>query len=196
MLWVAPGAWGDNKTILILGDSISTAYGMAHEDGWVNLLQHRLEQQGHNYQVINASITGDVTASAAKRLDNHLQRHLPDVIIIELGGNDGLRGLPIEQIKSNLQTMINASTAMGTDVVLAGMQILPNYGPRYTDAFAKVYTDLEQQNDIVLIPFILDGIGGVPSMMQSDGIHPNETAQSIILDNVWPALEKQLLRVQ
>ncbi len=184
--------WAQNKTILVIGDSISSAYGMKLERGWVSLLQDKLTEQGFDYEVVNASITGDVTASGRERIGKHLFEHLPKIVIIELGGNDGLRGLPITQLRQNLQSMIDQSIARGAKVVLAGMQILPNYGPRYTNDFAQTYPDLAEQNDIALVPFILDGIGGVPGMMQADGIHPNEQAQPVIVDNIWPHLNEIL----
>ncbi len=185
-------ACSQNKTILVVGDSISTAYGMDYDVGWVSLLQNKLIQQGYEYKVVNASISGDVTASGRQRITKQLENHTPEIVIIELGGNDGLRGLPISQLRKNLQSMIDQSLVSGAKVVLAGMQILPNYGPRYTNDFAQTYVDLAEQNDIVLVPFILDGIGGVPGMMQADGIHPNEQAQSVIVDNIWPLLSEVL----
>ncbi len=185
-------AWAENKTILVVGDSISTAYGLEYEQGWVNLLQTRLSKQGYDYEVINASISGDVTASGRARISKQLQLHSPAIVIIELGGNDGLRGLPIRDLHENLQSMIDQSLESGAQVLLAGMKILPNYGPQYTNEFAQTYVDLAEQSDIHLVPFILEGIGGVSDMMQADGIHPNQQAQSIILDNVWPYLREIL----
>ena len=185
-------AWASNNTILIVGDSISSAYGMDYEKGWVSLLQTRLNETGNNYQVINASITGDVSASGRARIAKLIGRHSPGLVIIELGGNDGLRGLPIKDLKSNLKSMINDSLDSGASVLLAGMKILPNYGPRYTQAFETVYQDLAVENSIALVPFILEGIGGVPENTQADGIHPNEQAQPIIVDNVWEELIKLL----
>ena len=185
-------AWATSKTILVVGDSISSAYGMDYEKGWVSLLEARLDDSAKDYQVINASITGDVSASGRTRLPKLLTRHLPNLVIIELGGNDGLRGLPIKELKTNLGGMITDSLDSGARVVLAGMKILPNYGPRYTQAFEKVYQDLAAENSITLIPFILEGIGGVPDKMQADGIHPNEQAQPTIVDNVWVKLAKLL----
>ena len=185
-------AWAQNKTIIVVGDSISTAYGMDIQVGWVKLLDAKLNQLGHDYEVINASITGDVTASGRERIGKQLQQHSPEIVIIELGGNDGLRGLPIDEMRENLQSMIDDSLASGARVLLAGMQIFPNYGPRYTNEFAQAYVDLAQKNSINLVPFILEGIGGVPVMMQTDGIHPNEQAQPIIVSNVWPWLSEIL----
>jgi len=185
-------AWAENKTILVVGDSISTAYGLDYEQGWVSLLQAKLLEQGYEYEVINASISGDVTASGRSRIGKQLQLHSPDIVIIELGGNDGLRGLPVKDLMQNLQSMIEDSLNNSAEVVLAGMQILPNYGPRYTNAFKQTYVDLAQQYDIRLVPFILEGIGGVPGMMQADGIHPNEQAQPVIVENIWPVLNEVL----
>ena len=185
-------AWAQNKTILVIGDSISSAYGMELEQGWVSLLQDKLTEQGYDYEVVNASITGDVSASGSGRIGKHLFEHLPKIVIIELGGNDGLRGLSITELRQNLQSMIDQSIAKGARVVLAGMKILPNYGPRYTNDFAKVYVDLAKKNNISFVPFILEGIGGIPAMMQADGIHPNEQAQPVIVNNVWPYLNEIL----
>lgn len=180
------------NTILVVGDSISSAYGMNYEKGWVSLLEDRLLELDQVYQVINASITGDVSASGRQRIPKLLDQHQPSVVIIELGGNDGLRGLSLDELKSNLNSMIIASLNSGANVLLAGMKILPNYGPIYTRSFEQVYDDLASENAIALIPFILDGIGGVPDKMQADGIHPNEQAQQIILENVWEQLIKLL----
>lgn len=182
----------NNKTIMVVGDSISSAYGMDVDSGWVSLLQTRLHQRGKDYSVVNSSISGDVTASGRQRISRLLDRHDPDIVIIELGGNDGLRGLSLAEMKANLQSMISDSINHGAKVILAGMKILPNYGPRYTAGFEQVYDDLADENTISLIPFILEGIGGVADKMQDDGIHPNQQAQKIILDNVWVTLEELL----
>lgn len=178
----------ENTTILVVGDSISSAYGMDYQKGWVSLLQRRLLGLDRGYRVVNASISGDTSASGRQRISRLLERHDPEVVIIELGGNDGLRGLPLGELKSNLQHMIDASINSGAKVLLAGMKILPNYGPKYTGAFEQVYSELARDNSITLIPFILEGIGGVADKMQSDGIHPNEQAQLLILNNVWSEL--------
>lgn len=175
-----------------MGDSISSAYGMDIESGWVSLLQNRLHAFGKDYTVVNASISGDVTASGRQRISRLLDQHDPEIVIIELGGNDGLRGLSLTEMKANLQSMISDSMEHGATVILAGMKILPNYGPRYTAGFEQVYIDLASENPVLLIPFILEGIGGVPGKMQDDGIHPNQHAQKIILDNVWATLEQML----
>lgn len=187
-----PLSWASGNTILVVGDSISSAYGMDYDKGWVSLLEARLNDSGKDYQVINASITGDVSASGRTRLPKLLARHLPNLVIIELGGNDGLRGLPIKDLKANLESMITDSHDSGARVLLAGMKILPNYGPGYTRAFEKVYQELASEKSIALIPFILEGIGGVADKMQADGIHPNEQSQHIIVDNVWAQLAKLL----
>ena len=184
--------WANSNSILVVGDSISSAYGMDYEKGWVNLLQARLSEASKDYKVINASITGDVSASGRGRIVKLLDQHKPDLVIIELGGNDGLRGLSIDDLKTNLESMITDSIDSGAKVLLAGMKILPNYGPRYTLGFEKVYQDLAEEYSIALIPFILEGIGGVPANMQADGIHPNEQAQPIIVDNVWEHLAELL----
>lgn len=182
----------DSKAILVMGDSISTAYGMNKNQGWVSLLAQRLDDSGYDYTVVNASISGALSASGKQNITRHLQTYSPGIVIIELGGNDGLRGHELERIKANLQNMIDDSLASGAAVLLAGMRIPPNYGPRYTDGFTRIYYDLAKENPITMVPFILNGVGGVPGMMQGDGIHPNVKAQSVILDNVWPWLVNKL----
>ena len=182
------------QAILVLGDSLSSAYNMSQQQGWVNLLQQKLTDKypDANYQVVNSSTSGDTTAAGLNRLAGMLAKHKPEVVIIELGGNDGLRGLSIKQMRSNLNRMIELSKANDASVVLAGMHIPPNYGQRYTQLFHQVYVDLSEQQDVALVPFLLEGIGGVDELMQADGIHPNAKAQPVILDNVWPHLEPLL----
>ncbi len=194
LLFISSSCYANSadKTILVIGDSISSAYGMVHSEGWVSLLSSKLLDEQPDYQVVNASITGDLSASGKQRIGRLLTTHSPEVVIIELGGNDSLRGQPIRMMKANLQNMIEQVTKSGSSVLLAGMRIPPNYGPRYTNAFAQAYVDLAENNNISLIPFILDGIGDVPEMMQSDGIHPNIQAQAKILENVWPHLQPLL----
>ena len=179
-------------TILIVGDSISAAFGLDTRVGWVALLEQRLKQQGYDDKVVNASISGDTSAGGLARLPALLAAHKPEVVIIELGGNDGLRGQQPAQLKQNLAGMIEASQKAGAKVLLLGMQLPPNYGARYTQAFAKVYDELAAEKQVVRVPFFLQGVGGHPQLMQADGIHPAADAQGLLLDNVWPALKALL----
>jgi acyl-CoA thioesterase-1 len=179
-------------TVLIVGDSISAGFGLDTTKGWVALLQQRLEREGFSDKVVNASITGDTSGGAQARLAPLLADNKPDVVILELGGNDGLRGQPPAQLQQNLSAMIDSARGVGAKVLLLGMQLPPNYGKRYTDAFAKVYADLAQQKSVALVPFFLQGVGGVPALMQADGLHPAAGAQGLLLDNVWPVLKPLL----
>ena len=179
-------------TILIVGDSISAAFGLDTRVGWVALLEQRLKQQGNDDKVVNASISGDTSAGGLARLPALLAAHKPEVVIIELGGNDGLRGQQPAQLKQNLAGMIAASQNAGAKVLLLGMQLPPNYGARYTQAFAKVYDELAHEKQVALVPFFLQGVGGHPQLMQADGIHPAADAQGLLLENAWPALKALL----
>ncbi|HLQ12205.1 MAG TPA: arylesterase [Steroidobacteraceae bacterium] len=181
--------------ILVFGDSISAGYGMAPESGWVNLLSNRLRQEGYGFQVVNASVSGETTTGGLARLPRALAAHAPRIVIIELGGNDGLRGLPLGSTRANLDAMIGLAARPGRSVLLLGLHMPPNYGERYTTGFAGNYTVLAQAHRVPLVPFLLEGIAGRPALMQGDGLHPNERGQPILLDNVWPVL-KPLLRVQ
>lgn len=172
--------------ILVVGDSISAAFGMSMQAGWVSLMEKRLQQQIPQLTVINASISGDTTAGGLKRLPALLEQHQPTRTLIELGGNDGLRGMPINRIKANLQNMIAMAQAANSEVLLLGMQIPPNYGPRYTEMFRDIYTDLAQENEVDLVPFLLEGVAERKELMQDDGIHPTAEAQPIILEQVLP----------
>ena len=179
-------------TILIVGDSISAGFGLDTRLGWVSLLEQRLEREGHDDRVVNASISGDTSAGGQARLPALLTEHKPDVVIVELGGNDGLRGQPPAQLQQNLAAMIDAAKTAGAKVLLLGMQLPPNYGVRYTEAFARVYTQLADEKQIALVPFFLEGVGGHPELMQADGLHPAAAGQERLLDNVWPALRPLL----
>jgi acyl-CoA thioesterase-1 len=180
------------QTVLVVGDSLSAGHGIAQEESWVALLGERLRSEGYGYAVVNASITGDTTTGGLKRLPRALKVHQPAVVIIELGGNDGLRGTPIAVMRSNLAQMIELSQAAGAHVVLAGMQIPTNYGGPYTRDFAAVYPELAKKYGAGLIGFFLEGIALDITLFQSDGIHPTAEAQKILLDNVWPVLEPKL----
>ena len=174
--------------ILVWGDSLSAAYRMEESQGWVALLQNKLAQEGLDWQVVNGSVSGETTAGGLARLPAMLDSSQPDIVILELGGNDGLRGLPVPSIRANLTQMIKLSQAAGAQVLLAGIQIPPNYGPRYTGPFYAQYRELAEHYDLTLIPFLLEGIADNSALMQDDGIHPIAEAQPMIVDIVWQPL--------
>ena len=179
--------------IVVFGDSISAAYGLEVNKGWVAKLQQKLNQEKKsNYKVINASVSGETTTGGVSRLPNVLQLHQPKILILELGGNDGLRGQPSVLMHKNLQAMIQQAKKNKAQVLLLGMKIPPNYGKAYTQAFEKVFADIAKQEKVVFVPFFLEGIGGNDRLMQSDGIHPNQAAQDKLLTNVWPSLKTLL----
>lgn len=190
LLMAAQSAAAGN--VLIVGDSISAGFGMDTRQGWVTLLQQRLGAEGFKDKVVNASITGDTSANASARLSPLLAEHKPSLVILELGGNDGLRGMLPNQLQQNLASMIDRSRDAGAKVLLLGMQLPPNYGARYTRAFAQVYGQLAEDKKVPLVPFFLEGVGGVPELMQADGIHPAAVAQGKLLENVWPTLKPLL----
>ena len=192
VLLTAASAAADDAAILIVGDSLSAAYGMEIGESWPSLLQQRLDEDGHAYRVFNSSITGETTRGGRTRLPKLLEKHAPAIVIVELGGNDGLRGLPLEVTRENLSVMIEMSQAAGARVLLAEMRIPPNYGRAYTEKFNGAYTELAIQYNVVLVPFLLQGIALEPGMMQSDGVHPTAAAQPVILDQVWSELEPLL----
>lgn len=172
-------------TLLVMGDSLSAAYGIEREEGWVSLLAERLDDDA---QVINASISGETTSGGLQRFTELLGQRQPDIVLLELGGNDGLRGLAPNQMQANLASMIEQSQDAGAQVLLLGIDIPPNYGQAYRDAFTGVFRSLAEEYDVALVPFLLEDIALNKALMQSDGIHPTADAQPIILDNVWPAL--------
>jgi acyl-CoA thioesterase-1 len=187
-------ARADETRILVFGDSISAGYGLPHIDkGWVALLQAKLHEEGYGASVINASVSGETTAGGLERLPRALAIHHPGIVILELGGNDGLRALPISAMRDNLASMIKLARAHGAQVLLLGIRIPPNYGPQYTEQFDSSYDLLGRELHLPVLPFLFDGIALVPGMMQDDGIHPAEGAQPRLLANVWP-LVKPLLR--
>ncbi len=187
--FAAIAARADTPTLLVFGDSISAGYGLAEvTQGWVTLLQTKLEQTGYGYRVVNASVSGETTAGGLARLPRALALHHPQVVVLELGGNDGLRALPIAPMRDNLAKMIELSRAAGAKVLLLGIRIPPNYGQDYTDQFRATYPDLGAELKVAVVPFVLDGIALTPDLMQADGIHPNEQGQPRLLANVWPAL--------
>lgn len=189
LLWAQGAAAG---TLLVLGDSISAAFGLDTRQGWVSLLEQRLAAEGFDYQVVNASVSGDTSAGGLARLPTLLAEHRPQLVIVELGGNDGLRGQPPAQLQQNLAAIVQSARASGARVLLLGMQLPPNYGARYNALFSQVYADVAGAAQVPLLGFFLDGVGGVPALMQGDGIHPNAAAQPRLLDNLWPQLKPLL----
>lgn len=176
------------KVILVFGDSLSAGFGVPQNADWVTLLQQKLQRQKFPYRIINASISGETTLGGLNRLPRALQVHRPQLVIIELGGNDGLRGLPLKEMEQNLSTMITLARQSGAKVLLAGMRLPPNYGQAYTRTFYDIYARLAQRHNCAYLPFLLDGIGAKLELMQEDGIHPKADAQGIIVDNVWTVL--------
>jgi acyl-CoA thioesterase-1 len=192
-MFVFAPAFSSQGKLLIMGDSLSAAYGVQTEEAWVALLRERLEEQDlDSWEVVNASISGETTDGGLRRLPDLLERHQPDIVMIELGGNDGLRGFQPPVIRKNISRMIELSQEEDARVVLVGMQIPPNYGERYTSAFAAIFPELANEFDTELVPFFLDGIYDQEGMMQDDDIHPTTEAQGQLLDNVWPVLEPML----
>jgi acyl-CoA thioesterase I len=188
-----PAAHGAGQTIVVVGDSLSSGYGIAAEQSWVAMLEDRLQSEGYGYQVVNASIAGDTTAGGLARLPRLLNLHAPELVVIELGGNDGLRGQPVATLRANLTKMIELSEQAGAEVVLAGIQIPPNYGRTYTQALAAVYPELAAQHGAALIEFLLEDVALNGDLMQPDGIHPNAAGQEIVFANVWRVLGPLLM---
>jgi acyl-CoA thioesterase-1 len=178
--------------ILVVGDSLSAGYGIDVKSTWVALLERRLAKEGYGYRVVNASASGETTGGARARLPRALEVHRPSVVVIELGGNDALRGLPLQQIEDNLENLIERSKAAGAKAVLVGMRIPPNYGAAYVDRFHALYGELAKKHDVAHVDFFLEGVALDDTLMQPDGIHPSVEAQSRLLDNVWPALRSTL----
>lgn len=189
---VAASAYSASKTVLVLGDSLSAEYGIARGAGWVALLEKRLQEENINARVVNASISGETTSGGRTRLPSLLEQHRPALVVIELGGNDGLRGLPLMAAESNLRAMINMSKKAKSHVLLVGMQIPPNYGRTYTNRFFAMYKKLAQDMKVSLVPFLLEGVADQPQLFQADRIHPQADAHPIMLDNIWPRLKPLL----
>jgi len=179
--------------ILVFGDSLSAGYGLPVERGWVKLLADRLQREGYGFQVVNASVSGETTTGGVARLRRALDTHHPAIVILELGANDGLRGLPPETTRTNLETMLALSASPPRRTLLLGMRMPPNYGERYTSKFAALFAEAARHYQVALVPFFLDGVAGVPGLIQADGLHPNEQGQPRLLDNVWAGL-RPLLR--
>ena len=172
----------------MFGDSLSAAYGLRPEQGWVALLQRRLQTQGYGYHTVNASISGETTSGGLQRLPRALQLHRPAIVLLELGANDGLRGLPLATIRGNLAQLIELARNSGARVLLLGIRLPPNYGPRYGNEFTALYTQSAQQLQVPLVPFVLAGTALNPELMQADGLHPNAQGEPHVLDTVWPYL--------
>ena len=182
----------DKLSLLIYGDSLSASYGIEEDQGWVNLLQIRLDEEQLAVEVINGSVSGETTQGGVTRIGEVLARHRPHVLIVELGGNDALRGLPLNRSKDNLAQMIMQARASGSKVLLLGMQAPPNLGPAFTQRFAALYRELHEELKVPWVPFFLQGVALNPQLMQRDGLHPTTQAQPHLLDNVWPALQAVL----
>lgn len=178
--------------ILVLGDSLSAGYGVKVDATWVALLQRRLAAEGYGHRVINASVSGETTGGARTRLPRALELHKPAIVVVELGGNDGLRALPVKQVRGNFEAIIEQCQAAGAQVVLVGMRMPPNYGAEYADSFHALYGELARKYQLPLLDFFLDGVALDDTLMQADGIHPTAAAQPKLLDNLWPVLAKVL----
>ena len=193
LLWLACST-AHGATLLVLGDSLSAAYGIGAREGWVTLLEERLRQKRFDYSVVNASISGETTSGGATRIRDLLERTRPDVVVVALGGNDGLRGLPAGQMKDNLSRIVKASKKRGARVLLVGVRIPPNYGPHYVQEFQAAFADVSTQERVPLVARMLKNVGERRELMQSDNIHPNAAAQPQILENIWPYLEPLLTK--
>ena len=192
---VYPTAYAADKTpatILVLGDSLSGAYGLNADEGWVALLQQQVTKHGYNYKVINASVSGDTTRTGLSRIEPALKTHQPDIVIIALGGNDGLRGLPFSEIESSLARIIELSKMQGAQLLLVGVRLPPNYGQVYNQKFAALYRRLADEYEIPLVPMILEQVAENRALMQQDGIHPKAEAQPRVMQNVWTGLKPVL----
>jgi acyl-CoA thioesterase-1 len=185
-------AVASDRTILVFGDSLSAAFGLRPEQGWVALLETRLKTQGYGYEVVNASVSGETSSGGLERLPRALQLHHPGTVILELGANDGLRGLPVGSMHDNLAHMVQLARASGAQVLLVGIRIPPNYGPRYSDEFARVFHEVANQYHLPLVPFLLTGVALDSTRMQEDGMHPNAQGEPPVLDTVWPYLQPLL----
>lgn len=181
------------RTIVVLGDSLSAGYGLKVQEGWVHLLEQRLASQGYEYRVVNASVSGETTQGGVARLPRMIDLNKPAIVIVELGGNDGLRGLPLAASRENLKRAVELSQKANAKVVLVGMVIPPNYGQRYGQQFRDMFADLAKQYPVAFVPFLLDKVALDPGLMQADGIHANAKGQPQLLDNVWPKLKPLLV---
>lgn len=182
----------NKQTILVFGDSLSAGYGIKQSDSWASLLQQRINKENKPYQVVNASVSGETTSGGLQRFPSVIKRSNPSIVIIALGANDGLRGLPMQNMEDNLQSMIDKAKAIHAKVLLIGMRIPPNYGQIYTQRFIQTYQDLSKKNKIALVPFLLANVSEEKALMQADNLHPNKNGQAILLENIWPSLEALL----
>ncbi len=192
MIVSAQGFGAEAPTVLVFGDSLSAGYGIGVDQSWATLLQARLKDQGYEHRVVNASISGDTSESGAARIGQAIESFSPALVIIELGGNDGLRGIPPNRMRDNLRTIIQTSTESGAAVVLLGIRIPPNYGQRYIKQFEDVFRQLATELEVPWIEFFMEGVALNEELMQSDGIHPNAIAQPLLLDNAWPIIDTAL----
>lgn len=190
----SPARAAQPPVILVVGDSLSAGYGLLPGQGWVTLLQQRLKREGYGHRVVNASVSGETTDGGVQRLDRALDRHRPAVVVIELGGNDGLRGLPVPRVRANLERLITKSRDAGAEVLLVGVQVPVNYGPRYGASFQEIYTELAARYRIGLAPLLSEEIALRDELFQPDGIHPTAAAQPLLLDNLWSRLAPLLRR--
>lgn len=181
-----------NATIMVYGDSLSAGYGLPQKAGWVNLLKKRLQSQSSAYRVVNVSISGETTLGGRNRIERALKTHRPNIVIIELGANDGLRGLPIKSIHNNLEAIVKACQRNKASIFLIGMRLPPNYGPTYTQKFQDIYVEIAKHHKLKLLPFLFEGFGDKPEYFQEDSVHPNESAQEKILNNIWQVLHKMI----
>jgi len=189
-IWVIAlqNAAASDRTILVFGDSLSAAHGLRPEQGWVALLDKRLREQGYGYNVVNASVSGETTSGGLQRLPRALELNKPQIVVLELGANDALRGLPLSEAKDNLSKMVDLGEKAGARVLLVGMRIPPNYGPRYTADFVQMYSDLTARYHLAFVPFLLESVALDSSKMQEDGLHPNAQGEPSVLDTLWPQL--------
>jgi acyl-CoA thioesterase-1 len=193
LVLLSPGTQSvEPPTVLIFGDSLSAGFGIDVDQSWTTLLQLRLEEQGYEHRVVNASISGETTEGGATRIASAIETFTPEVVVLELGGNDGLRGFPPARMKENLDTIVSVSKASGADVVLLGITIPPNYGQKYIEMFEDVYRQVAFEYEIPWIEFFMEGVALDENLMQSDGIHPNAAAQPVLLDNAWPMISEAL----
>jgi acyl-CoA thioesterase-1 len=192
LLYMVPLAIQAGPTLLVVGDSLSAGYGVTTDQRWVTLLAQRLQSRCGKVAVINASVSGDTSGGGVTRLPTLLQRHRPELVVIELGGNDGLRGIDTQTMRANLLEMVRASQSVGAQVLLLGVKLPTNYGADFVNAFHQVYYDVAEISSVPLVPFFLEGVALDPGLMQADGIHPNDRAQALLLENVWPYLESIL----
>lgn len=196
MVFVAwpPQVLAAKPVILIYGDSLSAGYGLAQQQGWVTLLEKKIDNEHYPYTVMNASISGETTSGGLSRFASTLAKTQPDIVVLELGANDGLRGLPVKNMANNLKSMIEQSKKVGAKVLLLGMKIPPNYGPQYSQSFSDTYTQLSKEQKVSLVPFMLENVAAKRELIQDDGLHPNQQGQPIILENIWPFLQKHLYK--